>query len=198
MRTILRGFENPRWRHYSEYLQSALDDSAMMEKLNTAGRLLLGAWLTQNTVWIIGNGGSAAQASHLACDLEVDISRRTHGDGIKAHALADRVTVNMAWSNDENFETALSRQAIQHMHGDDILIAFTTSGKSKNILMALDWARSEKLTTIVFTGKGGLDLAQKSTVGIVVPSFDTGVIQDVHHVLCHMMVNELVYLIELA
>lgn len=136
-----------------------------------------------------GNGGSAADAQHLAAEL---VGRfRRERPGLSALALAADPSVVTALGNDLGFESVFRRQVEAHGRPGDVAMGFTTSGRSPNVVEGLRAARSRGLVTVGLTGEGGGDLKGLVHHLIAVPHTDTARIQEVHimvaHVLCQMV-----------
>jgi D-sedoheptulose 7-phosphate isomerase len=136
---------------------------------------------------ICGNGGSAADAQHVAGEF-VNRFRYDHA-ALPAIALTTDSSILTCVANDSGFENIFSRQVEALSKPGDILVGISTSGGSSNILKALEAARALGLTTIAFTGENGREkMGQKCNLCLVVPSTDTPRIQESHifiwHVIC--------------
>ena len=136
---------------------------------------------------LCGNGGSAADAQHVAAEF-VNRFRYDHA-ALPAIALTTDTSILTAIGNDSDFENVFSRQVAALARPGDILAATSTSGSSANILKALDTARAAGVTTLGFTGeKGRQTMALKCDYCLIVPAVDTPRIQECHlfvwHVLC--------------
>jgi D-sedoheptulose 7-phosphate isomerase len=140
-----------------------------------------------NKLLICGNGGSAADAQHVAGEF-VNRFRYDHA-ALPAIALTTDTSVLTSISNDSTFENIFSRQVEALSKPGDILVGISTSGSSPNILKALEVARAKGMTTIAFTGENGREkMGQICDLCLVVPSTDTPRIQESHifmwHVVC--------------
>lgn len=140
-------------------------------------------------VYLCGNGGSAADAQHIASEL---VSRyRLERRGLAAHALTTSNPVLTAVANDYDFDRVFARQVEAFGRRGDVLIAISTSGNSKNILAATEKARERGLATIGWTGADGGRLKELCDVCVCVPSTNTPRIQEAHvflgHMLCEMV-----------
>lgn len=132
-----------------------------------------------------GNGGSAADAQHLAAEL---VGRfRRERPGLSALALGADPSVVTALGNDLGFESVFRRQVEAHGRRGDVAIGFTTSGRSANVVEGLQAARSRGLVTVGLTGDGGGDLAGLVHHLFAVPHTDTARIQEVHIMVVHML-----------
>jgi D-sedoheptulose 7-phosphate isomerase len=152
--------------------------------------LLLHAAMTQGRmVFACGNGGSAADAQHFATEF---VSRYMDDRvALPAHALTTDTSALTAIANDYGFERLFSRQVEALGKEGDILVAFTTSGASKNVLHALAAARGKGMGTIVLTGEKGGHLAAEADVALAVPSRETARIQEVHELIFHIWCEHL-------
>lgn len=144
--------------------------------------------LEQKQIFIIGNGGSAATASHFANDL----LKATVADDkprMKAIALTDNIPVMLAYANDNGYETIFAEQLDALAGPGDMLIAISGSGRSPNVLRALDLASTRGLTTIGFTGRDGGEMPRKCDLCLIVPCQPMVQIEDVHVVLTHLITS---------
>lgn len=152
--------------------------------------LLLDAVKTGKQVFIFGNGGSAATASHFANDLGkgciVEGKPR-----FKAHALTDNIPIMTAWGNDSSYEDIFVEQLKNFLQKGDLVIAITASGNSPNVLKAVKYAREHGAKTVAWTGFGGGKIKPMVDVAIVVPSNEYGPCEDLHMVLDHLMMQRL-------
>lgn len=136
------------------------------------------------TIIVCGNGGSAATASHFACDL----AKWTIHEGrrrLRALALTDNVPVMTAWSNDAAYERVFVEQLASLYREGDTLVAISGSGNSPNVLRAVEWANARGAPTIGLTGFGGGKLAGLAQIPLVAPSHFMPEVEDVHVALCH-------------
>ena len=168
---------------YIASLQPVLADLAAAD-FRQVEAILLRARDEGRTVFIIGNGGSAATASHMANDLNkgaaVAGQRR-----FRALALTDNVPLITAWANDTQYEQIFVEQMANFFHPGDVLIAISGSGNSPNIIAALEWARNEGAVTIGLTGGNGGRLLGLVDCCLLVPSNRMEQIEDMHLVLAH-------------
>lgn len=141
-------------------------------------------------IWIIGNGGSAATASHFATDM----SRCTNscGASIKAISLCDNSGLITAIGNDFGFDVIFLKQLSNVASRGDLLIALSASGNSRNILVAMEWARQNGVKTLAMTGFDGGRAKSLADVSIHVPTEigDYGVAEDAHSILCHFLSSQ--------
>ena len=139
-----------------------------------------------------GNGGSAADAQHMATELMGGI--RDHDrSAIASIALTTDSSFLTAWSNDTDFNTIFSRQLDGLGKAGDVLVAISTSGNSENIVQAVIRAKAMDMAVIILTGESGGQLGDKGDVIIRIPSDDTQRIQEGHllaeHIMCEMVEN---------
>jgi D-sedoheptulose 7-phosphate isomerase len=136
-----------------------------------------------------GNGGSAADALHLAAELVVRL--RTDRPGLAALALTANPSILTAAGNDYGFERIFARQIESMVNSRDVLVALSTSGTSPNILSGMDAAKSSKAYRVGFTGETGGALAAKVDLLLNVPSRDAQRIQEAHitigHIACSLI-----------
>jgi phosphoheptose isomerase/glycosyltransferase involved in cell wall biosynthesis len=138
------------------------------------------------SVLTCGNGGSAAQASHFAAEF-VGRFKAPRRASLAVLALGTDPAVLTAWSNDCSFDDVFAREVEAYGRSGDVLVVFSTSGKSRNVVRALECARSRGLTCIGFVGEDAADTAPFLDVAIRVPSSDTQRVQEVHAVLVHAL-----------
>ncbi|MGI5836158.1 MAG: D-sedoheptulose-7-phosphate isomerase [Chloroflexota bacterium] len=137
-------------------------------------------------VFILGNGGSAALASHMATDLAktsiVPGVRR-----IRAISLADNVSLITAWANDTSYEDVFAEQLTNLLQSGDLVIAVSGSGNSSNVLRAVKAAKARGARTVGFTGRPGGKLKNNVDISIVVPSRRIEQAEDAHLILDHVI-----------
>lgn len=165
--------------------EEAVRESAekILSDIGRAAELLLGAIRENRQLLVCGNGGSAADAQHIAAEWVCKYS----GDRrpLRAVALTTNTSALTAIGNDYGFEHIFSRQIEAIGGAGDVLLAITTSGKSRNILAAITQAKSQKLKVVALTGEAGKELKKMVDVAIVVPSTETARIQEVHELVYH-------------
>jgi D-sedoheptulose 7-phosphate isomerase len=132
---------------------------------------------------VCGNGGSAADAQHIVGEMVGRFLKERRA--LKAICLASNPAVLTAWSNDYSFETVFSRQVEAYAEPGGVLLGLSTSGNSRNVVLALEAARAAGMATIGFTGQGGGKMATLCDHLFAVPSHSTPAIQQVHLTLYH-------------
>ena len=148
--------------------------------------LLVAARAEGRRVWVFGNGGSAAIASHLVCDLIKNATR----DGetpLRSIALTDNVPLLTALSNDLSYERVFAAQIELLVDRDDVVIAISSSGKSPNIVAAVHAARACGARTIALVGFDGGPMRNLADVVVHVPVHDYGIVEDAHAAIGHAL-----------
>src|SRR3990172_11249054 len=148
------------------------------------------------TVFFVGNGGSAATASHMANDFGMDILRKTGGDlPFRAMALTDNTSVMLAIANDDGYDKLFVNQLRVHYRDGDKLVAISASGNSPNVVAAAEWVRARGGTVMSLVGFDGGKLKDISDVVIHVKSEkgEYGPVEDVHMIMDHLIANWLQY-----
>ncbi len=149
-------------------------------------RLIEEARTKGKQIFLFGNGGSAATASHIACDLAKG-AIVAQKPPIKAFSLADNVPLISAWANDLCYEEVFARQLNNWVQPGDLVIAISGSGSSQNVLNGVDLANSVGATTIGLAGFNGGKLKDMVDICIVVSSHSAEQIEDVHLLLGHII-----------
>ena len=141
-------------------------------------------------VYLIGNGGSAAIASHFANDLNKTVLGRGGDKKAKrfqAMALSDNIPVLTAWANDVGFEAVFSEQLKNFAQEKDVLVAISSSGKSPNIIKAVETAKAIHLPVIGLIGFDGGKLLPLADAKIHIPSFKYAIVESAHDAVCHLI-----------
>jgi D-sedoheptulose 7-phosphate isomerase len=148
--------------------------------------ILVDAYENQRTVYLFGNGGSAALASHFACDLA---KGTVNGSARRFHALAltDNVALMTAWANDCNYEDIFAEQLLNFIRPCDVAFAISGSGNSGNVLKAVKVARHAGATAVGLTGFEGGRLKNLCHACLVVPADNMQVIEDLHLCVTHCL-----------
>jgi len=145
------------------------------------------------TLFFAGNGGSAADAQHLA--TEYVVRYQTSRPALRALALTTDTSLLTACANDMGFDEVFARQLDALARPGDVLSLHSTSGESPNVIRAAQAARARGVTVVALLGKSGGQLAALADVALVVPSDDTARIQELHlaveHVVCEMVEERL-------
>jgi len=165
----------------------------LAEKIAEASQWVIECFKTGGKVLLFGNGGSAADAQHIATELVCRFQKERKA--LPALALSTNSSLVTAQTNDFGFETVFSRQIEAWAKKGDIAIAISTSGNSPNILEGVKKAKELGMRTIGFIGKGGGELKNLVDLPLIVPSNDVPRIQEAHitigHIICHLVEEEL-------
>jgi len=140
-------------------------------------------------IMLCGNGGSAADAQHLAAEMLVRLRPKNNRDGIPAMTLAQDTSTITACGNDFGYEKLFERMVQSFGKEGDVLIAISTSGKSKNIILAMQLARTMGIRVFGFLGAGGGGALEFCDEAFVVPSNNTGRIQEAHITAGHALME---------
>ena len=185
-------------QNYSEIIQNQLLESISVKQkflknhtdaINSAAQKLINAVTGDHKILLCGNGGSAADAQHLAAELVAKLKYRRRA--IPALALTTDTSLLTAIANDDDFSDIFARQVEAFGKPGDILIGISTSGNSPNVIKAVVKAKQQDLTTIILSGKNGGQLKELADLSIIVPSENTQRIQECHiavgHILCDII-----------
>ena len=151
-----------------------------------AAELLMATRRQGNTIFVAGNGGSAATASHLALDLQ-KAARAPNGAGTRAISLADNAGLITAWGNDTTFDRVFAEQLEALARRGDALVVISVSGNSPNLLALLQSARCLGLVTVGLLGRSGGAARTLVDAAVLVPSEDYGWVETAHVALHHVL-----------
>jgi D-sedoheptulose 7-phosphate isomerase len=173
--------------NYASRLNKALNgyDWAPVEQL---GEAILATWKNKKQLFLCGNGGSAANAVHLANDLIYGVSKKD-GIGLRVHALPSNSAILTCLANDEGYDTIYSQQLEVLGNAGDVLIVFSGSGNSPNIVKAIKVAKKLGIKTFAVLGfDGGVCLGLADT-SIHFPIDDMQISEDLQQILGHMLMR---------
>jgi D-sedoheptulose 7-phosphate isomerase len=172
---------------YSERLSGALArfDWTPVEALTAD---LLECWKTGNQVFFCGNGDSAGNANHVANDFMYPVSKRL-GSGIRAHSLSENPAVLTCLGNDEGYDNIYAFQLATVAREGDILVVFSGSGNSANILRVLEEAKRRGVKTYAVLGYSGGTAKTLADVPIHFEIDDMQIAEDTQTIICHMIVQ---------
>lgn len=181
---------------YIKVLKQNLSDSALAREqlllddktlrvFNDAVSHVVECYKLGGRIYIAGNGGSAADAQHLAAEFVSKLARDRNP--LPAEALTTDSSIITAIGNDYGFDDVFSRQLLGKLRKNDVFLGITTSGQSKNVLKALDQSRVLGIKTIVFSGHGGGLAMGKADFCVNVPGTRTSTIQEMHIILAHTL-----------
>ncbi|MEA2529731.1 MAG: D-sedoheptulose 7-phosphate isomerase [Thermomicrobiales bacterium] len=167
-------------------LTAALDDMcARASNLSEAATIIIDALRAGGRVLIAGNGGSAAEAQHFATELVGRFKRDR--DAYAAIALTADTAILTALANDFGYEEVFARQVVAYGRRGDVLVAFSTSGESENLIRAALTARSREIVVVAVTGGRPSRLTAVADLAIRVPVVDTPLAQELHTVVLHVI-----------
>jgi D-sedoheptulose 7-phosphate isomerase len=166
--------------------KAALEQPYLLEGLRRLVPVLLKARADGRSVFFFGNGGSAATSSHMSQDLGkltiVPGKRR-----FRSQSLADPLPLILAWANDASYAEVFAEQVKSLGRPGDVAVGISGSGNSPNVLRALEEARKIGMSTVGLIGMGGGKMKPLCDLPIVVPSNNMQHIEDVHHILLHLV-----------
>ncbi len=148
-------------------------------------RVLKSTKTRNSNIYIFGNGGSAATASHMANDL-------AKKSGLKAISLVDNISILTAWANDVAYSEVFRKQLETLLRPGDVVVVISASGESENVIKAASYASSQGNKLIVLTGFEPKNrLAKIADIAVVVQSHDYGIVEDIHLTLNHIISDSL-------
>ena len=172
-----------------EYIQSTQQSFARLDtcapSITEAANLIAKAVLSGRRVYLCGNGGSAADAQHIAAEFVGRFQKERRP--LPALALTTDTSALTAIANDYAYDDVFARQLAAFGQENDVLIAISTSGNSANVIKACDIAKELGMKVVTLTGAGGGALASVANVAIHVPSDKTSHIQEMHIAVGHML-----------
>ena len=159
-----------------------------VESINAALNLLEEAFQRESTIYIFGNGGSSATASHYQNDFNKGVSEHTEKK-FNFLCLNDNVATVMAVANDIGFEEVFRFQLRGHLKPGDVVIAISGSGNSRNVLNAVEYAKEQGNKIIGITGYNGGKLKPLSDISLHAPVNSMQITEDVHMIFDHLMMS---------
>ena len=182
---------NTFFKKYTNNLSNAITN-INIKNLNLASKLIIDVIKKGKTIYVCGNGGSAAIANHYVCDFLKYFRQRSKFKP-KIISLSNSIETITAISNDMDYKYIFKYQLESLYQQGDILLIISSSGSSENIKEVLKFANKRKIKTIGFSGFKGGYLNKKSSISIHVKAMNYGISEDSHHVLMHIILQ---YLIE--
>jgi D-sedoheptulose 7-phosphate isomerase len=167
------------------HIRTATDAAALLPAVKAVGAVIIAAFERGGTLYTFGNGGSAADAQHFTGEV-IGHYRRDRRP-LPAVTLSTDATVSTCIANDYAFEDIFSRQVQALARPNDVVAAFTTSGRSQNIVDALASARANGATTLLFGGGDGGPSLELADHALLSPSSDTPRIQEMHTFFLHAL-----------
>ena len=175
---------------FNEHLKTAQATmESISDSLETAANLCIDSLKNGGKILIFGNGGSAADAQHIAAEL---VGRyKTERIGLPAMALTTDTSALTAIGNDYGYDRIFNRQVEALANKGDVIIGISTGGSSGNVISGLKLAKDLGCKTVGFSGRGGGDMNTLCDINLVVPAEDTARIQEMHivigHTICHLI-----------
>jgi D-sedoheptulose 7-phosphate isomerase len=172
---------------YFQDLKNALDkiDLKMFKKIN---ELLFDALENEKQIFTMGNGGSSSTAAHLVCDLNKGVSYNQRKK-FKAICLNDNMPILLAYANDVSYSDIFCEQLKNFMRDGDVVIGFSGSGNSENVLKAIEYANKNGGVTIGFSGFDGGKLSKITKYSLTARINDMQKCEDIHSILCHLIMQ---------
>ena len=182
-------------RSYFDYLKTLID-SVCLEEVENFVKILLDARDRGSTVFFIGNGGSAATASHFANDLA--FGTRDYEKPFRVMSLTDNASVLTALGNDNGYDAIFLKQIQIYGQPGDIVVGISASGNSKNLINTFEYCANAEIRTVAITAFDGGILRSISTDGIHIPteSKEYGPAEDIHMILNHLVGSYLMRIVE--
>ena len=174
---------------YLDQLSSVIDN-VDRASLDAVIDLFLDARQREACIFVVGNGGSASTASHMVCDIN-KLTIRPERRRFKSVALSDNVPLLTAWGNDSSFDDVFVEQLRHFLTADDIVVGITTSGNSPNIVKALEYAKAEGATTVLFGGDTGGKCFHSADYTVLTPTDHQGMQEDCHLIFNHVIANSI-------
>ncbi len=174
-------------KSYQDKLKHLIDQIDL-ETINKVINLISNTNKHNSNIYVIGNGGSAATASHMVNDLGVGLSRRGL-ENFNIQSLSDNIAVCSALANDVGYENIFYEQLKNRISSNDLLIAISCSGNSSNIIKAVEYAKTKNCTIISFTGFDGGKLKGLSDINLHIQTNknEYGLVEDLHMIFNHMI-----------
>src|SRR5216684_9017665 len=167
--------------------QKAAHDSIPAEAVSQLIDTLWEALRNNRQIFVFGNGGSAANASHFATDLGKGASDKLKGRRFRCLSLNDNMSWLTALGNDYSYEEVYERQLMNYAQKGDVALALSVSGSSPNVVRAAQWAKLNGLQVLALVGGKGGKLAQIADQAIVIHSTHYGRVEDAQMGICHML-----------
>jgi len=155
------------------------------DSVNQIVRITTRALKNGYKLYFMGNGGSAAEATHIAAEFSGRFLKNRKA--LPAESLSSNISAITAIANDYGYENIFKRQVEAFVELNDIVIALTTSGNSENLALGLQAAKEKEAFTIVFSGNGGGKCAELADIKVIGPNGTTAVIQELHLILLHIV-----------
>jgi D-sedoheptulose 7-phosphate isomerase len=188
-------------RGQREFADLLADRKGLLDEPRYAGQVativtaMVRAFRSGRKVLWFGNGGSAADAQHLAAEFSGRFLRDRRG--LHSESLSVNTSALTAIENDFGYEHVFERQMESFAESGDVVVGITTSGSSRNIVLALEEAKRRGAVTVAFTGNGGGAVAQIADLALVGPDGYSAIVQEVHitmgHIICDLVEQALIF-----
>lgn len=156
------------------------------KKLNVLYQAIEKTKKSQNKIFMLGNGGSSASASHWVCDFNKGINYED-SERLQVYSLSDNTPLFSALGNDFSYEDVFTEQLKNYLSSGDLVIGLSVSGNSENIVRALEYARGENANTFSIIGDYDGKMKEVSQEALIVPSKNYGIVEDIHMYVCHVL-----------
>jgi len=167
------------WRDFA-----TITNSIPYAAVTQVAETILECQRNDGTIFVLGNGGSAATASHFACDLAKGTQTPGHRP-FRVMPLTDNVPLLTAWGNDSSYERIFAEQLATLVRDRDVVVLISASGNSPNVLHAAAVARERNATTIAWTGESGGKLGLMSDITVRIPLASIEQVEDAHLIIAH-------------
>lgn len=157
------------------------------EDVNQIVRIITRALKNGYKLYFMGNGGSAAEATHIAAEFSGRFLKDRKA--LPAESLSSNISAITAIANDYGYENIFKRQIEAFVEMNDVVIALTTSGNSENLVRGIEAAKEKEAFTICFSGNGGGKCQEISDIAIIGPNGTSAIIQELHLILLHIIVQ---------
>jgi D-sedoheptulose 7-phosphate isomerase len=185
MENLMRHYIQTQMEETGRILSQVLADTVLIETIEKAANACIDCIVAGNKIMLAGNGGSAADAQHIAGEF---VSRFSFDrPGLPAMALTTDTSILTSIANDYSYERLFARQIQAHAKPGDVFIAYSTSGQSANILAALNEARQRQVICVGMTGNRSGSFDELCDFCLAVPSGETPKIQELHAVIGHIL-----------
>lgn len=178
---------------HARIIKEITSTSTQIEDIEEVSKLVIDCYKNGGKVVLFGNGGSAADAQHIAGELVGKLQLQR--ESLPAISLTTNTSIMSALGNDYGFDRIFERQVESIVESKDIVIGISTSGDSENVIKGILKAKEKGAKTVAFTGRGGGKLLQIADVLLKVPSSNTQRIQEAHiligHIICGLVEEEL-------
>lgn len=172
---------------YLSTLKGTLD-SLNRDEISRFAEVLEDAYRRGATIFVCGNGGSASTASHFACDINKGVSYGLESR-FKVLPLTDNLATIMAYANDTSYDLIFVEQLKNFIREGDVVVGISGSGNSRNVLLAIEHAKSQGNATVGLTGYAGGRLKAISDISVNANINDMQISEDVHFIICHLMMK---------